>query len=107
MKTAVLSLSEALARGPAPEGNLAIPIHLNEDIEIEIYAPRGADTQEPHDRDEVYIVASGTAKFFDGSTRHPVAPGAYIFVAAHQPHRFEEISGDFAVWVVFYGQKVA
>lgn len=103
MKTAVLSLAEALAKGPPTAGNLAIPILVNEDVEIEIYAPPGTDPQTPHDRDEVYIVARGTAKFFDGAKRHPVSPGAYIFVAAHQEHRFEEISDDFVVWVFFYG----
>ena len=103
MKTAVLSLAEALAKGPPPAGNLAIPLLVNEDVEIEIYAPPGKDPQTPHDRDEVYIVGRGTAKFFDGSKRHAVSPGAYIFVAAHQEHRFEEISEDFAVWVFFYG----
>jgi hypothetical protein len=32
-----------------------------------------------------------------------VAPGTFVFVAAGQPHRFEDFSEDFAVWVAFYG----
>jgi hypothetical protein len=35
-----------------------------------------------------------------------VGPGDFLFVAAHQPHRFEKLSQDFAVWVFFYGPKV-
>jgi hypothetical protein len=103
VKTSILSLAEALGRGPPPAGNLAIPIQLDADLEVEIYAPPGQDPQKPHDRDEVYIVARGTATFLDGSNRHSVTTGAYLFVAAHQLHRFEEISDDFAVWVFFFG----
>lgn len=32
-----------------------------------------------------------------------VGPGALLHVAAHEAHRFEDFSDDFAVWVVFYG----
>jgi hypothetical protein len=32
-----------------------------------------------------------------------LTPGSFLFVAAGQPHRFEEFSADFAVWVFFYG----
>jgi mannose-6-phosphate isomerase-like protein (cupin superfamily) len=63
------------------------------------------DRQKPHERDEVYVVARGAGQFFDGSERRAVAPGSFIFVAAGQPHRFEEFSGDFAVWVFFYGAE--
>jgi mannose-6-phosphate isomerase-like protein (cupin superfamily) len=68
-----------------------------------LYSPRGHDPQQPHMRDEVYVVARGTGRFFDGATRHHVGPGAFLFVAAGQPHRFEDFSDDFAVWVLFYG----
>ena len=34
-----------------------------------------------------------------------VGPGALLHVAAHEAHRFEDFSDDFAVWVVFYGPK--
>ena len=32
-------------------------------FELEIYAPRGHDPQKPHDRDEIYVVISGTGTF--------------------------------------------
>jgi hypothetical protein len=41
--------------------------------------------------------------FFDGEDRHTVEGGSFLFVAAGQPHRFEDFSTDFAVWVFFYG----
>jgi mannose-6-phosphate isomerase-like protein (cupin superfamily) len=104
-RVAHVSLEEALSRGPPPPGNLAVPIFAHGSLEVELYAPRGHDPQEPHDRDEVYLVARGTAVFFDGAECHRVAPGSFLFAAAGQIHRFEEISPDFVVWVLFYGPE--
>jgi len=70
---------------------------------VEMYQPVGTDPQSPHDRDEVYVVTRGAALFFDGTARREVGPGAFLFVAAGQVHRFEDISADFACWVFFYG----
>src|SRR5437763_201573 len=99
VRAAHVSLAEALTKGPPPAGNLAVPVFGNGSLVVELYAPAGRDPQSPHDRDEVYVVARGTGTFFDGSERHPVAPGSFLFVAAGQPHRFEDFSPDFAVWV--------
>ena len=101
--TAHVGLLEALAKGPPPPGNLAVPIFSHGSLAVEMYSPEGVDRQQPHDRDEVYVVARGTAVFFDGATRRAVETGAFLFVAAGQPHRFEELSSDFACWVLFYG----
>jgi Cupin domain len=101
--SAVVSLDDALRLGPPPPGNLAVPVFAHGTLEVELYAPVGEDRQTPHDRDEVYVIARGTATFFDGEARRRVGPGAFLFVAAGREHRFEEISADFAVWVLFYG----
>jgi mannose-6-phosphate isomerase-like protein (cupin superfamily) len=101
--TAQVSLREALAKGPPPAGNLAVPIFAHGSLEVELYAPRDRDAQKPHERDEVYLVARGTGWFFDGEKRSAVEAGAFIFVGAGQVHRFEAFSADFAVWVLFYG----
>jgi mannose-6-phosphate isomerase-like protein (cupin superfamily) len=89
--------------GPPPPGNLAVPVFSHGSLEAEVYSPKGHDPQQPHRRDEVYVVARGTGMFFDGEQRYAVAPGSFIFVAAGQPHRFEDFTDDFAVWVFFYG----
>lgn len=73
------------------------------DISIEFFAPRGADTQQPHDRDELYIIASGAGTFRRGAERTPFAPGDLLFVAAGVPHAFESFSDDFGTWVIFWG----
>ncbi len=98
-----VSFEEAISKGPPPAGNLAVPIFSHGSLEVEIYQPEGHDPQEPHVRDEAYLVARGTGVFFNGEQRHPVGPGSFLFVAAGQPHRFEDFSSDFAVWVLFYG----
>jgi mannose-6-phosphate isomerase-like protein (cupin superfamily) len=92
-----------LRRGPPPEGNLAVPIFAHGSLDVELYTPKGRDPQQPHQRDEAYVVARGSGVFFNGEGRVPVAAGSFLFVAAGQLHRFEDFSDDFAVWVFFYG----
>lgn len=100
-----VDLAGALARGEPPEGNLAVPIFAHGSLAAEMYSPRGEDRQRPHARDEVYVVARGEGLFFDGSERHPVRAGSFIFVPAFQEHRFERFTQDFALWVFFYGPE--
>lgn len=103
VKVAHVSFAEAVAKGPPPTGNLAVPVFAHGSLEVELYSPRGHDPQQPHRRDEVYVVSRGTGVLFDGTRRHVLAPGSFLFVAAGQEHRFEDFSDDFVVWVFFYG----
>ena len=100
-----VSLAQALTKGPPPAGNLAVPIFSHGSAAVELYTPVGHDPQKPHTRDEIYFVARGNGLFFDGSQRHTVEAGSFLFVPAGQAHRFENFSSDFAVWVVFYGPE--
>ncbi|HJU20266.1 MAG TPA: cupin domain-containing protein [Stellaceae bacterium] len=97
-----VSLAAALSL-PLPEGRRSAEIFVDGALEIRLYAPRGRDLQTPHDRDELYIVASGSGQFRVGGHVEPFAPGALLYVAAGETHRFEDCSDDFAVWVAFYG----
>jgi mannose-6-phosphate isomerase-like protein (cupin superfamily) len=72
---------------------------------VELFAPRGADTQQPHDQDEVYIVASGSGVFRRGDERVPFTRGDFLFVAAGVSHAFEKFTDDFQTWVIFFGPK--
>lgn len=74
-------------------------------LEVEIYRPRGVDRQQPHSRDEVYVVISGRGRFVVGDRSHAVEPGEVLFVPAGVEHRFESFSDDFATWVFFYGPE--
>ncbi len=100
-----VSLADAMAKGPPPPGNLAVPILSHGSLVVELYTPVGNDPQKPHTRDEVYFVTRGHGCFFDGERRLPVQAGSFLFVPAGRVHRFEEFSADFAVWVVFYGPE--
>ena len=74
-------------------------------MRVGLYALRESDPQQPHDQDEVYIVASGTGEFVNGDERMAFEPGDVIFVAAGVEHRFENFSDDFQTWVVFWGPE--
>lgn len=73
------------------------------EITVELYSPSGTDKQKPHDRDELYIVASGSGTFSRGDETKPFERGDLLFVPAHVPHRFETFTEDFSTWVIFFG----
>jgi mannose-6-phosphate isomerase-like protein (cupin superfamily) len=99
-----LTLAAALAL-PLPAGRGSAEAFCDGDLEIRFYAPKGHDPQTPHDRDELYIVASGAGHFRVEDRLAPCKTGDLLFAAAHATHHFEEFSSDFAVWVVFYGTQ--
>jgi mannose-6-phosphate isomerase-like protein (cupin superfamily) len=99
-----MTLAAALAL-PLPAGRRSAEAFCDGDLEVRLYAPRGHDAQTPHDRDEVYIVASGVGQFRVNDRLTPCKTGDLLFAAAHAAHRFEDFSGDFAAWVVFYGPQ--
>ena len=77
----------------------------HESLLVEIYAPRGSDPQQPHTRDELYVVFEGSGRFVNGDERQAFGPGDVLFVPAGVEHRFEEFTADLVVWVVFYGPE--
>jgi len=99
------SLDEALALGPPPDDNLAVPVLRHGLTEVELYQPQLVDPQTPHSRDEIYVVARGSGRFFNGEATLDVRQGSLILVPAGVAHRFEQFSDDFAVWVIFYGPE--
>lgn len=74
-------------------------------LTVEIYQPHGIDRQQPHSRDEIYVVISGSGIFLNGDTREPFQTGDVLFVPAGVVHRFEAFTNDFATWVFFYGPE--
>ena len=95
----------ALAQLPGEGGAAWRVLFEHGSLELEIYAPRGRDPQEPHTRDEIYVVISGNGYFRNGDRRHAFSPGDLMFVPAGVVHRFEDFSDDFATWVIFYGPE--
>jgi mannose-6-phosphate isomerase-like protein (cupin superfamily) len=104
--TAPAHVALAAARIAPPQPGRQTPLLLEHGtMEVRFYQPRGTDSQEPHTRDEVYIVASGTGVFMRAGERFPFVPGDLLFVAAGVPHRFDGFGDDFGVWVMFYGPQ--
>lgn len=99
------TVAEALERLPGPEGQRFASVFRHGSLEVEIYAPRGTDPQQPHTRDEIYFVVTGTGEFVCGDARRTFGPGDILFAAAGAVHRFENFSGDLTVWVLFYGPE--
>lgn len=98
------SFPQALERLSGSDGHTAT-LFVHGTLKVLLYAPKGADQQIPHDRDEIYIVASGTGQFQLGDSNLAFAPGDVMFVPAGVEHRFFDFSDDFATWVMFYGPK--
>jgi len=100
-----MKFAVALAKLPTAAGKPFDVIFEHGSLVVEVFAPRGTDTQQPHTRDEVYVVVQGTSEFLNDGVRESVAAGDLLFVAAGVAHRFENFSDDFAVWVMFYGPE--
>lgn len=74
-------------------------------LSVEVYQPDKVDKQQPHERDEIYVIIAGTGSFFCNGQRTNFGPGDFLFVPAYAVHRFESFSEDFSTWVFFYGPK--
>jgi mannose-6-phosphate isomerase-like protein (cupin superfamily) len=105
------SLSDLLLRIPGaktpswPMGEPFTEAMRHGSMSVEVFAPRGEDSQLPHDQDELYFVVTGSAEFWHEGGTIPVAAGDVLFVAAQDRHRFSSMSDDFVTWVVFWGPK--
>ncbi len=97
--------AELQSQLPGPAGERFAVALERGGLSIELYAPRGSDPQQPHARDEVYVVVSGRGEFVNGPERHAFAPGDLLFVPAGVEHRFEQFTDDLVVWVVLYGPE--
>ena len=73
------------------------------DLEVRFTGRPVTDQLHTHERDELYIVASGRGTFRVGDKVNQVGAGDLLFAAAHVPHGFTEHSQDFGIWIVFYG----
>lgn len=76
-----------------------------ETFDVSLCKPERIDPQSPHARDELYAIVSRMGEFFCNGETTSVAAGDALFVAAGIVHRFENFTGDFAAWVIFYGSR--
>lgn len=92
---------EQLKSGNSP----FIEVFKHGSLLVEMYKPDLVDLQTPHSRDEVYIIAEGSARFLHEGDESEVEKGDFLFVAAGDEHRFVDFTKDFSTWVLFYGPE--
>lgn len=97
-----IPLKEA-RRELSSSGQLFKLLYEHGSLAVEIYKPEKTDHQKPHDRDEVYIIISGTGRFIHGDKEVSFEPNDFLFVPAGREHRFIDFTDDFSTWVLFYG----
>jgi len=100
-----ITKTDAWQRVSAPQAPRSQELFRHGSLQVKVYSPAGSDPQSPHTRDEAYVVIAGKGTFVSDAGRHPFGPGDFLFAPAGVPHRFEEFSTDFAVWVFFYGPE--
>ena len=77
----------------------------NGSMRVGMYGPKEVDRQQPHDQDELYVIAEGSGSFIADGVKHEFEKGDVLFVAAGVEHRFLEFSSNFRTWVFFYGPE--
>ena len=97
-----ITLSDALARQRAG-GEPWLELLRVPDLSAGLYvlAAGTVDRQQPHTEDEVYVVLAGRSRFTSGGETRDVGPGDTLFVPAHEPHRFHDITAELHLVVVF------
>lgn len=113
------TVKDVLARIPGPpndvwpQGVRSAVGFEHGSMQLRLFYPAGPDRQQPHTRDEVYLVIEGSGTFVveHGGARGTEAiafgPNDALFVAAGVPHRFIDFTPEFKAWVVFYGPERA
>jgi mannose-6-phosphate isomerase-like protein (cupin superfamily) len=100
-----LTTDKISARLPGPNGERFVTALSRGSLEVELYQPIGRDPQQPHTRDEAYVVVGGNGTFFMDDERVPFGPGDFLFVPAGVEHRFEDFGETLIAWVMFFGPE--
>src|SRR5438067_13906662 len=70
----IIKLADAQNAIPPRDGKLYAELFRHGTFTVEIYAPKGTDLQQPHTRDELYIVAAGSGTFLSRASACNSAP---------------------------------
>ncbi len=85
-----------------PDGVWDVEPFEKDGVTLVFFAPRVADHQTEHDRDEFYFIARGTGVLVTDGERNACETGNAFFVPSGVSHHFENFSHDFATWAVFF-----
>lgn len=101
MRITIADALEALSK----RGSTFFKLFEHGTLEVEVYKPVKVDMQNPHTRDEIYVIIEGSGGFTAGHSEHAFGRGDVLFVPAGLPHRFHDFSEDFCTWVFFFGPE--
>jgi len=99
-----ISASEALLK-LKESGKEFEPLFKHGTLEVEVYRPDKEDKQQPHSKDEIYVIIAGEGSFYCEGKSVSFRPGDFLFVPAHAEHRFNSFTEDLLTWVFFYGPE--
>lgn len=97
-----ISASEALQKLKESDKEF-VSLFKHGTLDVEVYRPDKTDKQQPHDKDEVYIIISGEGNFYCEGRSFSFKQGDFLFVPAHAEHRFISFTEDLLTWVIFFG----
>jgi mannose-6-phosphate isomerase-like protein (cupin superfamily) len=102
-RSGVISLGEAKARIPTPEGERSVLVLRRGTLDVRLSLPVPPNVQTPHEQDELYAVIHGHGVLVHEGARTPFTAGDLLFVAAGVEHHYDDFSDDLALWRIFYG----
>ena len=103
-RTECRKLSPAECEARLPDDRYFVALNRGT-LEVGLYAPVSSDPQQPHDRDECYVIVEGEGRFRMGEETAPFRPGDFFFVPAGVSHWFLDFDDSFRAWVIFYGPE--
>jgi len=99
-------LDEARAQiRPRPDDRQFAILRERGSLKVELYRPLEVDLQQPHSRDECYVIVEGAGIFEMGDKTVTFGPGDFLFVPAGMPHRFRDFGDSMMTWVMFHGPE--
>lgn len=99
------SVDSILQHIPGKQGERFAHVIANNSIALFLYAPKDKDLQQPHNRDEFYMVSNGSGTFICDDQTTAFKQGDVLFAPAGKDHRFLNFSDDLILWVVFFGER--
>ena len=89
----------------AASGQSSVALFQHGDANVLLFVPTDQDSQQAHQRDEIYVVQAGQGIFKRGGETVRFDAGDVLFVPAGVPHRFASFSAEFKAWVIFFGPQ--
>lgn len=102
------TVEELMAKLPLPanekwkDGVWDVESFAKENVSLIFFAPRGTDYQTFHEEDEFYFIVRGSADLIVENEMFSCSVGDAFYVPALKNHHFENFTGDFATWAVFF-----